>query len=56
MEWEKAGESGGTGATTGGGVPKPKSHKGKIIALVVVVLIVLFAVSRRNSDESKNLE
>lgn len=57
MEWEKANGAGGSGTSSGGGVPKgKKGGKGKIVLLVIIALIAIFMVSRikGNSRDAKN--
>ena len=53
MEWERADGADGSGASSGGGVPKGKrGGKGKIVLIVVVALIAIFAIARCNSGSS----
>lgn len=46
MEWEKSGSSQGAGGGSEGGSPKKKGGRGKVIALAVIVLIVIFGLAR----------
>jgi hypothetical protein len=57
MEWEKANGAGGSGTSSGGGVPKgKKGGKGKVILLIIVALIAIFMISRckGSSNDAKN--
>lgn len=61
MEWEAAGKSGGDGGQ--GSMPPKKSGRGKLVALVVAALVLVFVISRMGScgggssskSESKDL-
>lgn len=57
MEWEKANGAGGSGTSSGGGVPKgKKGGKGKVVLLIIVALIAIFMISRckGSSNDAKN--
>ncbi len=57
MEWEKADSTGGSGASSGEGMPKgKKGDKGKVILIAIVALVAIFMASscKGQSGDAKN--